>query len=184
MIRKTFYLLIILLFHFNVFANDFISGNPRIIDGDTIKMNGISIRLHGIDTPEKKQKCKDINNKFYDCGEMATRRLKSIIGSNLVECKKKDKDRYQRIIGECFVGLQSRINLNYLMVLRGQAVAYIRYSEKYSEAQNQAKKGKGRASFKAANGVVEIKLKCESTAELPKLQLRFFVNGSKQMEID
>lgn len=49
-------------------------------------------------------------------------------------------------------------------------------SEEYS---HQAKKGKGRASFKAANGVVEIKLKCESTAELPKLQLRFFVNGSK-----
>ena len=136
MIRKTFYLLIILLFHFNVFAHDFISGNPRIIDGDTIKMNGISIRLHGIDTPEKKQKCKDINNKFYDCGEMATRRLESIIGSNLVECKKKDKDRYQRIIGECFVNGE---NVNALMVKEGMGIAYRYYSNDYIEEEEFAK---------------------------------------------
>ena len=51
------------------------------------------------------------------------------------------------------------------------------HTEEYS---HQAKKGKGRASFKAANGVVTLQLKCESTsAGLPKLHLRFFVNGSK-----
>ena len=35
-----------------------ISGNAQIIDGDTIKINSKKIRLHGIDAPEFKQKCK------------------------------------------------------------------------------------------------------------------------------
>ena len=50
------------------------------------------------------------------------------------------------------------------------------HTEEYS---HQAKKGKGRASFKAAGGVVTIQLKCEASKELPKLSLRFFVNMSK-----
>ena len=46
-----------------------ISGVPRIIDGDTIKIVNKSIRFHGIDTPEKKQMCNK-NSKIYSslCG--------------------------------------------------------------------------------------------------------------------
>ena len=35
-----------------------ISGNVKVIDGDTIKINKKKIRLFGIDAPEKKQICK------------------------------------------------------------------------------------------------------------------------------
>ena len=35
-----------------------ISGKALVVDGDTIKINEISIRLYGIDAPEKKQFCK------------------------------------------------------------------------------------------------------------------------------
>ena len=34
-----------------------IFGLPVITDGDTIKISNNKIRLHGIDAPEKKQKC-------------------------------------------------------------------------------------------------------------------------------
>ena len=37
--------------------NKVISGNAIVIDGDTIKIKGASIRLFGIDAPEKKQIC-------------------------------------------------------------------------------------------------------------------------------
>jgi len=35
-----------------------ISGKAKVIDGDTIKINKIKIRLFGIDAPEKNQICK------------------------------------------------------------------------------------------------------------------------------
>ena len=117
-----------------------------VTDGDTIKIGNEKIRLFGIDAPEMKQICKDENNEPYACGHLSKAYLKSLINhpgyGDQIYCYYSERDKYKRIIGECFVGLQSRINLNYLMVLRGQAVAYIRYSEKYSEAQNQAKKNK------------------------------------------
>ena len=34
-----------------------ISGTPKVIDGDTIYLNGNKIRFSGIDTPELKQRC-------------------------------------------------------------------------------------------------------------------------------
>ena len=37
-----------------------ISGKAIVVDGDTIKINKISIRLYGIDAPEKNQICSKI----------------------------------------------------------------------------------------------------------------------------
>ena len=48
-----------------------IYGVPSITDGDTIKIFNKRIRLHGIDTPEKKQICSK-NSKEYSCGQEAT----------------------------------------------------------------------------------------------------------------
>ena len=36
---------------------DSITGVPRIVDGDSIVINGVKIRLHGIDAPERTQTC-------------------------------------------------------------------------------------------------------------------------------
>ena len=47
----------------------FISGESRgvkVIDGDTIKINGEKVRLHGIDAPEMEQICQNENNNSYD----------------------------------------------------------------------------------------------------------------------
>ena len=35
-----------------------ITGQPRVIDGDTLEVAGQRIRLHGIDAPESKQLCR------------------------------------------------------------------------------------------------------------------------------
>ena len=42
-----------------------IFGEAKVIDGDTIKINGISVRLFGIDAPEKNQICL-IENRSYN----------------------------------------------------------------------------------------------------------------------
>ena len=61
MSKKNYYkillLFIILFFQQKSFASIF-EGIPRVIDGDSLEINGNKIRLFGIDAPEKKQNCK------------------------------------------------------------------------------------------------------------------------------
>ena len=99
----------------------------RIIDGDTIHINKIKYRLHGIDAPEIRQSCK-IKEKNYKCGIKSKKFLVSLIGNQSVRCNQKDIDRYKRIIAECFVG---KINLNKELVRNGWALAYRDYSKDY-----------------------------------------------------
>ena len=99
----------------------------RIIDGDTIHINKIKYRLHGIDAPEIKQLCK-IKEKNYKCGVKSKEFLVSLIGSKSVKCNHKDKDRYKRIVAECFAG---ETNLNKELVRNGWALAYRDYSKDY-----------------------------------------------------
>ena len=108
----------------------------RIVDADTIVLNSEKIRLHGIDAPESNQKC--INNKGekYLCGMRATKELRDIIGKNDVSCSRKDKDRYGRSVSVCYVNGQ---DINGLLVERGWALAYRKYSKDYVNEENQAK---------------------------------------------
>ena len=135
---RIFYTVIIILFALSikVIAIE-ISGVPNVTDGDTVKILNKRIRLHGIDTPEKKQTCIR-NSKEYRCGEEATNALKRKINAKSVTCKVQDKlDKYKRYIGVCFL---KDVDLNKWMVRNGYAVAYRRYSKDYIEDENYAKK--------------------------------------------
>ena len=137
---KFFYFFVLIFFSLSpqVFANN-ISGIASIIDGDTIKILKKSIRLHGIDTPEKKQKCIK-NLQEYNCGKVATNALIRKIDGRQVICKVQNKlDRYKRYIGICFV---EKINLNKWLVRNGYAVAYRKYSKNYIDDEEYAKKKK------------------------------------------
>jgi endonuclease YncB( thermonuclease family) len=131
-------IMILFILSLNVIADE-ISGIPKITDGDTIKIFNKKIRLHGIDTPEKKQICFK-NSKEYRCGQEATDALIKKINKKTVVCKVQEKlDRYNRYIGVCFLG---NTDLNKWMVRNGYAVAYRRYSKDYIEDENYAKKNK------------------------------------------
>ena len=99
----------------------------KIIDGDTIHINKIRYRLHGIDAPEIKQICK-IKDKRYNCGVKSKEFLISLVGNHSVKCNEKDIDRYKRIIAECFV---QETNINKELVRNGWALAYRDYSKDY-----------------------------------------------------
>mgnify|MGYP001472645986 CR=1 FL=1 len=111
----------------------------KIVDGDTIHLGKIKYRLYGIDAPETKQKCTR-KNKDYSCGVEATRFLKFLIKDDKgVYCKKKDIDKYKRIVAVCYYNNQ---NLNKLMVRNGWAIAYRRYSKDYIDDENYARENK------------------------------------------
>jgi endonuclease YncB( thermonuclease family) len=116
----------------------------RIIDGDTFVLNGRTIVLYGIDAPELKQKCGYYNihtkkDSFYNCGDSAKKFLKRITRGRDIECKIKDKDKYERFISICYV---DDLDINGKMVFRGYAVAYKKYSRKYIREENNAKRNK------------------------------------------
>ena len=110
----------------------------QVIDGDTIHIGTIKNRLFGIDALEIKQICQK-NNKKIQCGILAKNFLKNKIGDKIPSCITKDKDRYQRLIAECFINNES---LSRFMVREGYAVAYSQYSKDFIEDENFAKENK------------------------------------------
>ena len=126
----------------------FISSNIEeviITDGDSLKIGKEKIRLSGIDAPEMKQICYDENDSPYACGHVAKKKLESFIKDtnySKIYCYYSERDKYDRILGECMLGEGSKKNINAYMVFYGYAVAYLRYSEKYLEQQEDAKRFK------------------------------------------
>ena len=110
----------------------------KVIDGDTIHIGSKKYRFSGIDTPEMKQTCKK-DNQIVMCGVIAKNALVKKINKQQVNCKEEEIDRYKRIVAECFVNNES---LSKYLVRNGHAVAYRRYSMKFVEDEDYAKKNK------------------------------------------
>jgi endonuclease YncB( thermonuclease family) len=113
-----------------------IAGRARVIDGDTLEIDGRRIRLHGIDAPERGQSCRDGQGRDYRCGLSAARALSDKIGQQAVSCAARDVDRYGRIVAVCRAGGE---DVNGWLVSEGWAVAYRRYSRDYVDAERAAR---------------------------------------------
>lgn len=118
-----------------------ISGVAIVVDGDTLKIKGVSktIRLYGIDAPEKDQFCSDYNNNSYQCGSLATEALSTIIGKpKWVSCVELDQDHYGRVVAECYTF--EGVSINSKMVKEGWAIEYVQCSDgRYSSDEQIAK---------------------------------------------
>ncbi|MDC0057168.1 thermonuclease family protein [Alphaproteobacteria bacterium] len=132
-----FSILIIFSVSLNVNAKT-ITGNAKVIDGDTIHIGSSKIRLHGIDAPETDQTCEKKNVTWF-CGQESTKALTKFINNQKVICNTKGTDRYKRYISVCFV---NNFNMNEFMVENGWAIAYRYYSKDYVESEDKAKKNK------------------------------------------
>ena len=120
------------------FCNISFAGSLKIVDGDTIILNGEKIRFFGIDTPELKQTCLQGDQKV-SCGIFAKILLMKKIGNNKLECIREGKDAYKRTLAECFVGGKS---LSSFLVRNGYAFAYRKYSNKFIKDEEFAKTNK------------------------------------------
>tara|TARA_B100001996_G_scaffold240941_1_gene186279 strand:+ start:27 stop:479 length:453 start_codon:yes stop_codon:yes gene_type:complete len=121
-----------------LYCNASFADNLRVVDGDTIVINGEKIRFSGIDTPELKQTCMKGEEKIF-CGKSAKMLLINKIGNTTPECISEGKDAYKRTLAECFVNGES---LSVFLVRSGYAFAYRKYSDKFIKDEEFAKENK------------------------------------------
>ena len=133
---KLFLVISICLIFFFLTYNDVKSYEIKIVDGDTIHLNNEKIRFTGIDTPELKQTCNK-NSEIIYCGIKAKQLLIDKIGKNKVTCIREGKDQYKITLAECFV---NDLSLSKFLVREGYAFAYRKYSKKFINDEDFAKK--------------------------------------------
>ena len=87
--------ILFLIFTSNILAEE-ITGIPKIVDGDTVHINGYKIRLEGIDAPEIRQQCKKVKLKIssiigftlyknYNCGEVSKENLETKVDRSKIK---------------------------------------------------------------------------------------------------
>ncbi|MDB5560297.1 MAG: hypothetical protein JWQ36_3231 [Enterovirga sp.] len=113
-----------------------LAGRATVIDGDTIELQRVRVRLFGVDAPESSQVCQDAGGRDYRCGQQSALALADRIGTATVSCAKKDSDRYNRVVAVCQV--DSR-DLAAWLVSQGHAVAFRRYSTEYVADEEKAR---------------------------------------------
>lgn len=113
-----------------------ISGRVRVIDGDTIEIDGRRIRLEGIDAPEHGQRCGRRFFGTWNCGTAAADALRDLVDQRIVSCESQGNDKYGRILGICFV---DGIDINAQMVREGYAWAFVKYSKSYVGEEAEAR---------------------------------------------
>jgi endonuclease YncB( thermonuclease family) len=91
-----------------------------IADGDTLTLltperRQVKIRLHGIDTPERRQ----------PWGNRARQALSELAFQRSVRVEVQDTDRYGRKVGRVYAG---RVDVNAELVRQGWAWVYARYN--------------------------------------------------------
>ena len=133
--KKAIFLISLSILIFIVIIDQVKSQTIKIVDGDTIHLNGEKIRFTGIDTPELKQTC--IKDGVKDpCGVTAKQILIDKIANNNIECISEGKDQYKRTLAECFVNNES---LSSYLVRNGYAFAYRKYSKKFIPDEDYAR---------------------------------------------
>lgn len=107
------------------------TGAVHVVDGDTIRMNGMALRLSGIDAPELAQLCGGAS-----CGLAARAALQRLTYAKTVTCVEETRDRYKRIVARCVV---DGVDIAAAMTRAGHALAYRQYGSAYVPQEDAAR---------------------------------------------
>ena len=99
------------------------AADVRVVDGDTLEVDGTIYRLNGIDAPEHGQRCGD-----WACGKAATEALVDIVNGRRIHCDPITEDGYGRVIATCFVDGR---DIGAEMIDKGLAWAFVKYTDVY-----------------------------------------------------
>ena len=119
-----------------------LQGHARVIDGDSLNIDGQPVRLMGIDAPELDQLCQ-INGRDWQCGRAAVKALRNRVSGQSLQCATYGPDKFDRLLAICRLG---SIEINAWMVEEGWAVDFGGYPGEESTAR-RTKAGIWQGSF-------------------------------------
>lgn len=119
-----------------------LTGTAGVVDGDTIAVDHVKIRLAGIDCPEAAQTCRDAAGTDWPCGNAATEMTIRLVDRKQVTCEVGALDRYGRRLGTCHAGGTPGQSVNQALVRAGLARAFVRYSGEYLADEAAARDAK------------------------------------------
>src|SRR3546814_6269474 len=105
------------------------------MDGDSLDMAWIGVRLHGVDAPELNQTCAR-EGQSWAGGKEASAKLAQLVNGAELQCEQRDVDDYDRIVARCTA---RQVDLGQAMVEAGLAVALPQFSDRYLGAEARAK---------------------------------------------
>lgn len=117
-------------------------GTARVVDGDSLIVAGIEVRLFGIDAPELSQTCMR-GARAWHCGSEAAEALRAASRGKEVVCRPREHDRYGRTVALCHA---AGLDLGAAMVKGGFALAYGSYEADEREARD-ARRGIWSSTF-------------------------------------
>ncbi|MBH67460.1 MAG: nuclease [Rhodospirillaceae bacterium] len=94
-----------------------VQGSATVVDGDTIIVKDIRIRLSGLSAPELGEKD----------GEEAKITLQALLLNKQVRCSLSGRKSYERYIGTCWIGAR---DIAALLIMEGKARDCPRYSQR------------------------------------------------------
>ncbi|MGB7407271.1 MAG: thermonuclease family protein [Pontixanthobacter sp.] len=111
------------------------AGSATVVDGDSLALEGRSIRLFGIDAPETDQTCQR-DGEVWSCGLESTSQLAALVEGQIITCQITGIDGYGRSIAVCMAGY---FEINETIVEQCWATAFRKYSSDYVAAETRAR---------------------------------------------
>ncbi len=124
------------------------AGVGRVVDGDTLRLEGRTYRLWGIDAPELIQVCQR-DGQGYACGREAAAYLRALLvpdpelgesatrgAAPQLVCVPRASDQYGRTAALCSLGDK---DLGAEMVRAGWALVFTRHSSDYAPEEDEAR---------------------------------------------
>lgn len=113
-------------------------GIARVINANTLLVNGYYIHLYGIDSPELSQYCANAQGRSYRCGVEAANWLKGWINGYTLDCNILQENANRHVIGKCALG---PYDIGAALINAGWAVS-VKGVDDYKKAETFAKKEK------------------------------------------
>ena len=152
------------------------SGYARVVTGSTLNINGLNIKMYGIDAPDISQTCADRHGRGYYCGREARTWLQNWLNNREVTCHILGKIENGWATGTCFVD-NNNYDVAAVTVNAGWAVAFTQNTDVYVDYERQAKvnrRGLWAGTFykpwdwrKIQNRKVDIKVKYNAPKPTP-----------------
>ncbi|GJE37107.1 thermonuclease family protein [Methylobacterium persicinum] len=116
-------------------AGDLLQGSATVIDGSTLAIAGVPVKLFGIVTPASDATCWDANEAPYTCGRQVTAELTAHIGTERLICERSGQTDDRSGTAVCRMGDE---DLGNWMIARGYAMPTADAPGLYKQAGDHA----------------------------------------------